>query len=29
LYLDDLFPNGIGKPIFSGSTASAKSPLGN
>ncbi len=29
LYLDDLFPSGIGKPIFSSSMVSAKSPLGN
>lgn len=29
LYLDDLFPGGIGRPIFSSSTVSAKSPPGN
>jgi hypothetical protein len=28
-YLDDLFPNGLGKPIFGTGTASARSPLGN
>jgi hypothetical protein len=28
-YLDDLYPNGIGKPIFGGATAAPRSPLGN
>jgi hypothetical protein len=28
-YLDDLFPNSIGKPIFGSSATSARSPLGN
>jgi hypothetical protein len=28
-YLDDLYPNGIGKPIFGSATATTRSPLGN
>jgi hypothetical protein len=28
-YLDDLFPNGIGRPIFGSATATTRSPLGN
>jgi hypothetical protein len=28
-YLDDLYPNGIGKPIFGSATATTRSPLAN
>jgi hypothetical protein len=28
-YLDDLFPNGIGKPIFGSNVTPTRSPLGN
>jgi hypothetical protein len=29
LYLDDLFPTGIGKPIFGSASMPTRSPLGN